>query len=254
MIGRFVMSLLALGALASGAVAEQLVTAISSDEVSITSNFTGSKVVVFGTIERDAQTVARTASYEVVVSLSGPLKTVVTRRKDLTGFLWINRDSERIRRVPSFLAVASTSPLASIASDPVRARLGIGLDMLPINAQTSPTPPVRTDFEDAFLRLMQANRLYQQDENGVEFLSAQLFRAPIALPANVPVGTYIANVLLFRDGTLLSTTSSELEIGKIGFEQLMSEFARRNGLLYGLTTVIIACITGWVAGVVFRRD
>ncbi len=126
--------------------------------------------------------------------------------------------------------------------------------MLPINALAKPTPPVRTDFEEAFLRLMQSGKLYQQDENGVQFLSAGLFRAPVALPANVPVGRYLASVYLFRDGALLSTTSEELTIAKVGFEQVMTDFAHRHGLAYGLATVFIACLTGWLAGVIFRRD
>jgi uncharacterized protein (TIGR02186 family) len=234
--------------------AEQLVTALSNDSVSITSNFTGSRVVVFGTIERDAQTVSRASSYEVVVIVAGPLTDVVARRKERTVGLWINRDSERMRRVPSFLAVMSTSPLSEIATDTVRARLGLGIDMLPINATAAPEPPVRTDFEEAFLRLMLDGKLYQQVEDGVEFLSSQLFRAPVALPANVPVGNYTATVFLFRDGALLSTTTEDLTIGKVGFEQWMTDFAHRHGLWYGLATVLVAVLTGWLAGVVFRRD
>jgi len=241
-------------ALAAPAAAEQLVTALTNETVAITSNFTGSKVVVFGTIERDAQTVSRSARYEVVVALSGPPTSVVTRRKERTAGVWINRESERMRGVPSFHAVLSSAPLAEIAPDATRAKLGLGIDMLPINAQTSAEPPRRTDFDEAFLRLMQSGRLYQQQENGVEFLSAALFRAPVALPANVPVGRYLASVYLFRDGALLATTSEELLIGKVGFEQVMTDFAHRHGLVYGLVTVVIACLTGWLAGVIFRRD
>jgi uncharacterized protein (TIGR02186 family) len=252
--GRLLRAVFALLLLALPARAEQLVTALSNDSVSITSNFTGSRVVVFGTIERDAQTVSRSAEYQVVVSLQGPPTDVVARRKDRTVGLWINRDSERMRRVPSFLAVLSTAPLSEIADVRARARLGLGIEMLPINTQAAPEPPVRTDFEEAFLRLMLDGKLYQQVEDGVEFLSSQLFRAPVALPANVPVGTYVATVFLFRDGALLSTTSQELTIGKVGFEQWMTDFAHRHGLWYGLATVLVACLTGWLAGVVFRRD
>lgn len=234
--------------------AEQLVTALSNDVVSITSNFTGSRLVVFGTIERDAQTVARTGSYEVVVQLAGPRTTLITRRKERTAGIWINADSERLVGVPSFLAVLSTSPLDEITSEQTRARLVIGLDMVPFNKPPEPEPPVHTDFEQAFLRLMQADLLYQQAEDGVEFLSSQLFRAPVALPATVPVGTYVATAYLFQDGTLLSSTTEELVIAKIGFEQFMTTFAHQHGLIYGLTAVLIACLTGWVAGVIFRRD
>ncbi len=240
--------------LASPAGAERLVTALSHDNVSISSNFTGTEVVVFGTIERDAQTVARSGAYDVVVTVAGPLRTLVTRRKERTVGIWINADSEVIERLPVFLAVHSTRPLTEIASDILRARLSLGLDMLPINAEPGPEPPVRTDFEEAFLRLMQQERRYVQVEDGVEFLGADLFRATVRLPANVSVGTYTAKVQLFRGGALLSTTEETLDIGKVGFEAHVSEFARDWSLLYGLVTVIIAVVTGWLAGVIFRRD
>lgn len=234
--------------------AEDLITALSHERVSITSNFTGSQVVIFGTIERDAQTVARSSRYEIVVTLAGPHTTLVTRRKDRTFGLWINRESERIRGVPSFLAVHSTAPLDAIAGVPLRSELGLGLEMLPINADPSKTPPVRTDFEEAFLRLMQQSRLYQQAPETVEFLSPQLFRVTAFLPANVPVGTYTATVYLFSGGAFLAETSETLVIEKVGFEQWMTLYAHQHGFLYGLGTIVVACFTGWLAGVIFRRD
>ena len=242
------------GAALAPARAEQLVTALSHETVSISSNFTGTQVVVFGTIERDAQTVARAGAYEVVITLAGPAATLVTRRKDRTFGIWINTASEVIEDVPSFLAVHSTRPLEEIAGDTVRARLGLGIDMLPINAEPSPVPPERTDFEAAFLRLMQEEARYAEVDGGVEFLGAQLFRAKISLPATVTTGTYVATARLFRGGVLLSTTTQEMEIGKVGFEQYVSRLAYERGLVYGLGTVAIACLTGWLAGVLFRKD
>ena len=51
----------------SRAGAESLVTAVSSDTVSIESNFTGTEIVVFGTIERDARTVSRRRGYDILI-------------------------------------------------------------------------------------------------------------------------------------------------------------------------------------------
>ncbi len=141
MIRRLVSATLLLVGLAAPAAPEQLVTALSNETVSITSNFTGSRLVVFGTIERDAQTVSRSARYEVVVAVSGPPTSVVTRRKDRTAGLWINRDSERIRQVPSFHAVLSTAPLAAVAPDATRA--GSDSASTCCRSTRSPSPPRR---------------------------------------------------------------------------------------------------------------
>jgi uncharacterized protein (TIGR02186 family) len=236
------------------AAAETLVTALSHERVAISSNFTGTEVVVFGTIERDAQTVPRAGQYDVVVTVAGPITTLVTRRKERTVGIWINADSEKIHKVPSFLSVQASRPVGEILPTPARARLGLGLDMMPINEPATTEPPRRTDFEKAFLRLMQQRNRYVESWDGVEFLGGNLFRSTIRLPADVPVGDYTATVQLFRAGALLATTVVDLHIGKIGFEQHVTDLAHQRGLLYGLATVAMALVTGWLAGVIFRRD
>ena len=50
---------LAVGLLGAPAKGEELVTALSSDMVSIQSNFTGTEIVIFGQVSRDLHTIAR---------------------------------------------------------------------------------------------------------------------------------------------------------------------------------------------------
>lgn len=234
--------------------AETLTTALSTERVSIESNFTGSGLVIFGTVERDQQTVARGDPYEVVVTLTGPLRSMVARRKERVAGIWINRTSGELPRVPSFLAIATTAPMTDVAGNRVRARQGLGFDMLPTRGLPDALPPIRTEFDAAFFRLMQKEGLFSLNEGSVEFLSPQLFRAPIALPSNVPIGWYTANVYLFSGGVLLAKTTQDFSILKGGFEQAISNLAHQQPALYGLATVVVACFTGWLAGVAFRRD
>lgn len=245
--------LLALVALPRAAPAEQLVTAISTDLVSISSNFNGSQIVFFGSIERDAQSVSRPAQYEIAVAVFGPPTNVVARRKVRTFGLWINRESEAFEQVPSFYALLTTSPLDDIVREPIRQRRGLGFRAIVDESEADDRirPP---RFEAAFLRLMQAQGRYSEVPGAVEFLSPTLFRANLVLPPNVPLGTFDVRVFLFRDGVQLSQASEKLTIAKVGFEQAMTTFSREHGLLYGLATVLMATLTGWLASVIFRRD
>jgi uncharacterized protein (TIGR02186 family) len=81
-----------------------------------------------------------------------------------------------------------------------------------------------------------------------------VFRAAIPLPSDAPTGSYAIDVKLFADGALIASTSSALEIIKVGFEQYVADAARDYGLLYGLATALLALLTGWIASVMFRRD
>ncbi len=234
--------------------AERLIATLSGEVVSIASNFTGSQIAFFGAIERDAQSVPRPSTYEIVVVAEGPPVSAVTRQKRRTLGLWINRDSESYRLVPAFHAVLASSPFTEVADEATRARLGLGLDMLPLRREAGPTPPFRSAFEKAFLRLMQAEGRYFEAVDGVDFLTPTLFQGKLAFPANVPIGTYDIRFMLFQDGVKLAEESRRIEVAKVGFEQMMTRFSREHGYLYGLATVVMASLTGWLAGVIFRRD
>ncbi len=236
---------------------EHLVVALSSHRVQITSSFAGTELVLFGSVERDDQTVARTRGYDIVVKVSGPPQAEVTRRKERVLGIWVNAESRTFVEAPGYLAFLSNRPVTEIAGPEVLRRNQIGLDyiLLPqlISGDIGDVPP-NDPFRAAFLRLNREHGLYREVPNAVTFLTPTLFRAVIPLPANIPTGTYVVDVKLLNDGVVLAPSNSAIEIQKVGFEQFVASSAREHGLLYGLATAGLALLTGWLASVVFRRD
>ena len=113
---------------------------------------------------------------------------------------------------------------------------------------------VRDDpFRANFIRLKTQHELYVQRTNGVTLLTPTVFRAEITLPAEAPIGNYDVDVKVFADGVLLTSGNSAFEIIKVGFEQFVANAAQDYGLFYGITTAMMALMTGWFAAVVFRR-
>ena len=242
---------------AGPAAAERLVTSLSAHRVLITSNFTGAELVLFGSVERDARTVARRGRYDIVVTVTGPRQTLVTRRKDRILGLWVNASSRTFVDVPSYLAVLANRPVEEITDIGTLRRLQIGLTNALLPQLIGPDlADVAADdpFRAAFLRLRREQALYREPANAVTFLTPTLFQTAIPLPANVATGTYEVDVKLFADGTLLARQASAIEIVKVGFEQFVAAAARENGLLYGFGTAMLALMTGWLASVIFRRD
>ncbi|MBV8835992.1 MAG: TIGR02186 family protein, partial [Alphaproteobacteria bacterium] len=86
-------ALLLATSVATPASAERLISALSTSRVLIASNFTGADVVLFGSVERDAQTVARRGGYDIVVTVTGPRENIVTFRKQRVAAIWVNADS-----------------------------------------------------------------------------------------------------------------------------------------------------------------
>jgi uncharacterized protein (TIGR02186 family) len=223
--------------------AERLVASLSTHRVSITSNFTGAELVLFGAIERDAASVSRRGGYDIIAMVIGPRQTLVVRRKERVAGLWVNAGSRTFVDVPSYLATLSTRAPATIAAVETLRRLQIG-----------PSYATEDVFRAAVLRLKAQRRLYADGANAVTFLTPTLFRASILLPADVPVGCYDVDVKLFADGAMIARTSSALDIVKDGFEQFVATAAREHGLAYGLASAAMALMTGWLASVVFRKD
>jgi uncharacterized protein (TIGR02186 family) len=262
-------------ACAAPASAERLVTSLSNYRVSIASNFTGTDLVLFGTIDRDATTVPRRGGYDVVVTVRGPRQSMVTWRKERMFGIWVNAEQRTFVDAPSYLAVLANRPVDLIAGTEQRRRLQLGLDSVVLPQQGEAPPPqgeglsqqtdarapadaaegLRDDpFRQAFIRMQSERGAYFERANALTFLTPTLFRTAITLRADAPIGTYEVDVKLFADGTLLAREPSAFELYKVGIEQVVATAARNHGLLYGLSTAGLALMIGWFATVIFRRD
>ena len=237
--------------------ADRLIASLSSHRVQITSIFNGVELVLFGTVEPDANPVPRQGAYDIIATVTGPRETEVTRRKERVFGIWVNVESRTFVDVPSYLAVLATKPFDAITNQETLRRLQIGLahTLLPQQIGPDVADVVADDvFRQAFLRIKQARRLYSESTNAVTFLTPTLFRGSIEVPAQAPIGTYDVDVKLFADGAMIARTDSAFEIVKVGFERFIAGSAADHGILYGFATAAMAIMTGWFASVVFRRD
>jgi len=244
-------------AAATPARAERLIASLSSHRVQITSIFNGVELVLFGTVEPDAESAPRKGAYDIVATITGPRQTEVTRRKARVFGIWVNVESRTFVDVPSYLSVLATKPFDEIANDETLRRLQIGLSRTLLPQQIGPDVAdvvVDDEFRRSFLRIKEDRRLYSESTNAVTFLTPTLFRGAIEVPADAPIGTYDVDVKLFADGAMVARTDSAFDIVKVGFERFIAGSAADHGLLYGLATAAMALMTGWFAAVVFRRD
>ena len=237
--------------------AERLIVSVSNHRVTVTPNYSGEELVLFGSVEKDASTPADRTNYDLVVTVMGPRADMVTRRKERTFGIWINTDYRQFLQVPSYLALFANRPFDAITSPEIARRQQIGLNNVLLTQRVSgdyadvvPDDP----FRSAFVRLRRQHGLYREETSAVTFLTPTLFRTGIPLPAEVPIGLYNVEIKLFADGQFITKTDTAFEIVKVGFEQFVATTAQQHGFVYGAITAFMALMTGWMASIVFRKD
>ncbi len=242
---------LALWAWAGAAPAfEGVVADLSQNRVSITADFVGSEILVFGAVTR--QTPIDPSPLGVIVTVEGPSQTVTVRRKSRVAGIWANTAAVEIDRAPSFYAVASSAPLDEIllqvedlrhAITPRRAIRSVGA---PDDVLDSP------EFTAALIRVRENDGLYQVREGTVNLAQQTLFSTSVDLPANLVEGNYDVRIFLTRDRQIITTYSTAIFVQKVGLERFLYTLAHEQPFLYGILALTLAVFAGWGASALFR--
>lgn len=227
---------------------------VSTRTVAVDTAFTGTRIVVFGTVENSRQQRADEGLYDIAIVLEGPREPLVVRRKSNVGGLWINTTSQQFKDVPSFYAIVTTRPVVEIAPKPVLWQNGIGFEFLRFDSEQKLGTKELGEFRDSIVRVKGDQKLYVDSERGVAFIGKSLFRATVDLPANVSIGEFNAWIYLFRKGELLSTYKTRLGLQREGIEQDLHTFSINQPLWYGIASVTLAVLAGLAASFVFRRS
>lgn len=235
--------------------AETIQIGLSTDTIEITADFNGADLTIFGSIENLDPQLARQNRYDVIVVLEGPSAPVVVRKKSRVAGMWINTQSTTYENVSESYSMSTTRAIQDITDPQNYKRLSLGAHNLYFEPRDKSAAPATIDeFTEALRDLKRSTGSYSERIGGVQFLSQGLFRASVALPANVPIGGHKARAFLFRNGAFVKETSAPLYIAKAGFEQFTFRFANEHGFLYGLVAVAIALLTGWLGRMIFSRD
>jgi uncharacterized protein (TIGR02186 family) len=222
-----------------------LVADLSSHLVAITSGFTGTNVLLFG---------ATDGSGDIVVVVRGPTSDVDVRRKERMGPIWLNATSVKLHDVPSYYRIASSRPLADFVPDALNERYQLSLGDLRLNAANDKlSADDVAKFRSALIRLKTEEGLYGEELGSVNLMSNRLFRTDLHFPANVPTGTYLVEVYLFRDGAVTSAEIVPFTVSKIGVGADIYDFAQNYGAVYGVLAILLAIGAGYAAGAAFRR-
>lgn len=230
---------------------EQIVAGMSQNRVSITADFDGSEILIYGAVKRDAPA-PQGAPLEVIVTVEGPSTPVAVRRKGRVAGIWVNNASVNIDSAPSFYAVATTGPLNHILSDTDNLRYGITIERVIRAIGIAAEADKAGEFILALLRVRTNEGRYRVLEGKVELTEDTLFRTDVVLPANLTEGEYKVRLFLLRDKRVIASQERVIGVRKEGLERFIFNLAQEQPLIYGLVSLVLAGIAGWGASAAFR--
>ena len=229
-----------------------LVPDVSARQVQIRYSFQGGQLLLFGAIAYpNGRTPTRPA--DIVVVLRGPVQPILLREKKKIAAIWMNADSSRFRSAPSFYAVSSSRPIRDLVDERTASIYELGIHNLQLSPGGGTLPEKERHFEAGLLDLRSRAGLYAENPHGVEINAGILYRAVIAIPSQVPVGTYTAETFLIDRSRVVAVATRDIEINKSGFERYVALAARRHRFAYGLACVVLSLGLGWAAAAAFRR-
>ncbi len=229
--------------------AKPLVADLSAYKIPINSSFRGTRLFLFG---------ARGSAGQVVVVVRGPEAAYMVRKKERVLGMWLVRKQAAFDHVPQYYTLASTAPLDLITTPNLRRELALGLGALPMPLQQSGkngglAPQELESFRSALRRQKADSLLYTEQPSPVRFIGDTLFKAEIAFPDSIQQGNYIADVYLLDGSGIVASQSVPIRVRKRGVEAFLSLAAHDHPLLYGLSAVLLALVSGWAAHRLFRR-
>jgi uncharacterized protein (TIGR02186 family) len=230
---------------------ETVIAGLSQTHVSITTDFSGSEIFIYGAIKRDAP-VPKDWPLDVIVTVTGPLEPVIVRKKERKFGIWINDAGVKVDEAPSLYAVATTGPFRDIISFTDDFRYKVGIENLVHFIGETDDVEFKEGYPEALLRLRRAAGIYFELTGAVKVTDETLFETRIRLPANLVEGDYRARIFLLRDKAVVDVFESSIEVRKVGLERWIYTMAQEQSALYGILSILVALTAGWLASTFFR--
>jgi uncharacterized protein (TIGR02186 family) len=218
---------------------------VAQSSVDVTTGFEGAEITVFGAINETG---------DLAITLKGPLKRVILRRKESTNGLWMNRTNMDFRRVPLFYDYAVSKDEQFLASEETLRQLDIGINYVSFDPDSKADQKTISEFQEALIRTQQEKGNYSLDPRMIHFSGSKLFRTNFYLPQSVPMGRYTIEAILMRGGKIIEQQEKFIEVKPKGISAMILFYATNYSFVYALIGLGIAISAGLTGFFMLRRD
>lgn len=226
--------------------AAEPVLTISPAVVQIGAFFNGQTVTVSGTIP---------AGTQAVLEVMGSSAEEHLMRKGRRAGMWMNVGEIKVQDAPSLYLVMSTAKELLTAAPPT-ATWGYRALEKRLVFSGKIEPAERQEFLKQFLELKESEQIYASRPGAIQLKAAggdaSAVAASFPLPSNTRPGAYKVCLSVIQDGRVVSHNCADLTVALVGFPAWLAGLAYQHGVAYGVLAVVIAIVTGFAMGFIFK--
>ena len=226
----------------------KLVSDLENKVIDITSNFNGSEIFIFGASRNSVEQVSA-PKRGIIIEVIGTTKTRIVRKKEKKFGIWVNDAAEVLAGIPDFYHITSTSEIDKLLTATNQQNSSIGIT----NHLQKENSHVNVDILNALIRIKEQKNLYQSNEGALELKDNMLFSTKVSLPNNIAEGFYIIKTHLTAGDEVTDVTKQLLVVKKVGIGNFLFNMAHTSPFTYGVFSIFIALISGWLASEAFKR-
>lgn len=219
-----------------------IVSGISTNEINIDTNFRGADILLFG---------AKGDVGSIVIAVRGPKKNFMVTKKERFLGIWHNGERVKVKDLYSYYSLFSTFN-DSAASTDLLALMELGKNNLIFDFSGNSDETKKDEFEALLIDKFEKSKLYPA-ANKIDFLDETLFKVMLHFPKNISRGIYTVEIYLINEDNLTSFQSIPIYVNQVGLSARILDFAYQESFLYGLITVMLALVVGWIANYLFVR-
>jgi len=220
------------------------------DHIEIDYNYHGSTVSVKGVSDPDT---------DIIIKINSEDKEQKLMRKDKRmGLLWMNVEALHFSQVPDVYLLKSTRPLDQIINRDQELSHAVGFDALAELAIIEPDRGADQKHEwfGQFVEFMKSKHLFNESSGDIDIAAnkeGQRYSTVFDWPFEASPGKYEVEVLEVRDGAVIESVHSTIEVAKAGAVKMLSNMAMSKATLYGILSILIALAAGFGVGAVFGK-
>jgi len=222
---------------------------IQPNQIEIGTFFSGQSLLIQAEIPSSAQ---------AIVEIVGQSSEEQLMKKGRRGGLWMNIGEVHVTGVPSLYIVASTE--SKLLEDPsADVSWGYHAIMKKIGVSGQVNENEKEKLIQDFIKLKEHYGVYKilpgQLKNSDSTNGHKKIVGTLPIPASIKPGTYEVCLTVIQQSDKQETTKQcqNMKVVMVGLPAILATLAYEHGALYGVIAVIIAILTGFAMGYIFKK-